>query len=62
MIEFDDVSKAYESPGPTKQILRGPSFRIRSGEGLAICGAYGAEIDAAEDDRRYRISDLGLGP
>jgi capsular polysaccharide transport system ATP-binding protein len=42
MIQFDDVSKTYESRGLINQVFRGVSLRIEKGESLAICGANGA--------------------
>jgi capsular polysaccharide transport system ATP-binding protein len=42
MIEFDNVSKTYDTRGLTKQVFRDLSFQIRHGESLAICGANGA--------------------
>lgn len=42
MIQFDDVSKTYESRGLVHQLFHGLSFRIERGESIGICGANGA--------------------
>lgn len=42
MIEFENVSKVYETRGLTKQVFTNLSFRVERGESLAICGANGA--------------------
>lgn len=42
MIDFQDVSKTYETRGLTKQVFTGLSFRVSAGESLAVCGANGA--------------------
>lgn len=42
MIEFQEVSKVYETRGLTKQVFSDISFRLEPGDSLAICGANGA--------------------
>jgi capsular polysaccharide transport system ATP-binding protein len=41
MIQFEDVSKTYETRGLTRRVLDRLNFRIEPGESLAICGANG---------------------
>lgn len=63
MIEFENVSKTYETRGLTKQVFSGLSFRVERGESLAICGANGAGkstllrlVAGAERPTRGRIT------
>jgi len=42
MIQFDDVTKTYETRGLKRRVLDRLSFSIERGESLAICGANGA--------------------
>lgn len=41
MIQFDEVTKTYERRGLRRRVLDRVSFRIETGESLAICGANG---------------------
>jgi capsular polysaccharide transport system ATP-binding protein len=42
MIEFQNVSKTYQTRGLTRRVFSDLSFRIEAGESLAVCGANGA--------------------